>query len=285
MTKPTHLLCRQYTLDLRRPLIMGVLNITPDSFSDGGPFQDPQAAVRHAQRMAGEGADIIDVGAESSRPGSDPVCEHEELARLQPVIKRLIEEVAVPVSVDTCKPAVADQTLYLGAHIINDISGLRDERMLEVVARHGVPVVAMHMRGEPKTMQNDPQYTDVVAEVHQSLEESIQRARRTGIQQVIIDPGIGFGKTAEHNLLLLKRLTEFSSLGCPLLVGTSRKSFIGRITGAEVGDRLSGTLATVAIAVLHGADIVRVHDVRQCREAALIAHAVRRAYSLPPTST
>jgi dihydropteroate synthase len=278
MTKPTHLLCREYTLDLRRPLIMGVLNITPDSFSDGGPFLDPQAAVRHAQRMAGEGADIIDVGAESSRPGSDPVCEHEELARLKPVIKRLMEEVAVPISVDTCKPAVADQTLYLGAHIINDISGLRDERMLEVVARHGVPVVAMHMRGEPKTMQNDPQYTDVVAEVHQSLEESIQRARRTGIQQVIIDPGIGFGKTAEHNLLLLKRLTEFSSLGCPLLVGTSRKSFIGRITGAEVGDRLSGTLATVAIAVLHGADIVRVHDVKQCREAALIAHAVRRAY-------
>jgi dihydropteroate synthase len=269
--------CRQYTLPLDRTLLMGVLNVTPDSFSDGGRFLDPGEAVRHAQRLVEEGADLIDAGAESSRPGSDPVSAEEEWRRLRPVLEGLLREVRVPISVDTYKPEVAGRALALGAHMLNDIAGLRDPAMIETVASHGAAVVIMHMKGEPKTMQQVAEYEDVVAEVKAFLAQQAALATSAGIDGIVIDPGLGFGKTAQHSLELLRRLPELVELGYPVLMGPSRKSFIGHVTGAPVEDRLEGTLAAVTAAVLGGAHIVRVHDVKQCKRAVQVAEAIRGA--------
>ena len=269
--------CGRHMLSLDRTLIMGVVNVTPDSFSDGGLFLDAGRAVDHAQQLVNEGADIIDVGGESSRPGSDPVSEEEELKRVGPVVTALVAKLNVPISIDTYKPATAARCLDLGATMVNDITGLRDPAMREVVARHDVPAVIMHMQGEPKTMQQSPVYDDVVADVKDFLSRRARDAHAAGVRQVIVDPGIGFGKTVAHNMELLRRLGEFNALPYPLLIGVSRKSTIGAITGAPANERLPGTLAATAIAVLHGANIMRVHDVKECRQVVRIASAIRDA--------
>lgn len=269
--------CRDRVLRLDRTLLMGVINVTPDSFSDGGLFLDPASAVEHAKRLVDEGADILDVGGESSRPGSDPVTEEEEWARLEPVLRCLLRHVDAAVSVDTYKPQTARRALEAGAHIINDITGLTDPAMIEIVAQHQVPVVIMHMKGRPKTMQQDVHYEDVVEEVKNFLAGQAEAAAQAGVRQIIVDPGIGFGKKTEHNLQLLRRLGELAALPYPLLVGPSRKSFLGNLTGAAVTDRLGGTLGAVTAAVLGGADLVRVHELKECRQAVLVAEAIRGA--------
>ena len=256
---------------------MGVVNVTPDSFSDGGLFLATECAVEHAKRLVEEGADIVDVGGESSRPGSDPVTEEEELNRVGPVVTALVKNLNVPISIDTYKPRTADRCLDLGATMVNDITGLRCADMRQVVARHDVPAVIMHMKGEPKTMQQNPSYGDVVSDVKDFLLRRALAAEQSGVRQVVIDPGIGFGKTVAHNMTLLRRLSEFKELPYPVLIGVSRKSSIGQITGAWVDERLPGTLAATAIAVLNGADVVRVHDVKECRQAVQIAEAIRSA--------
>ncbi len=269
--------CGPYTLRFDRPVIMGVLNVTPDSFSDGGRFADVEAALAHARRMAADGADIIDVGGESSRPGSDTVPVGEELARVLPVVERLAKELRVPLSIDTYKPKVALECLEAGANIINDITGLTDRKMAKAAADHGAPAVIMHMKGTPKTMQREPHYKDVVAEVAGFLRDRVLYANDMGVKETIIDPGIGFGKTTEHNLELIRRLGELKAIGRPILLGPSRKAFIGSVTGLPVDARLEGTLAAVAVAVHNGADAVRVHDVAEARRAADVAYAIRGA--------
>lgn len=258
---------------------MGILNVTPDSFSDGGDYLDVQQAVARAKSMVAEGATLIDIGGESSRPGASPVSIDEELARVIPVIRAIVEAVDVLISVDTYKAEVAYQALTAGAHLINDITALRgDTAMASVVAEMQAGLILMHMKGTPRTMQKAPQYDDVVAEVRASLQESIETAETEGVapERIIIDPGIGFGKTTEHNITLLKRLTEFQSLNRPLLIGTSRKSFIGKVLGLPVTDRVEGTAATVCWAIAHGADIVRVHDVKANVRAAQMTDALYR---------
>ncbi len=270
--------------DTKRTLIMGVLNVTPDSFSDGGKFLGADLAVEYAREMARVGADIIDVGGESTRPGAAPVSAEEEMLRVLPVIELLRDLV---VSVDTTKAAVAEQALAAGARIVNDISALRfDSRMVEVVRDAGAGVVLMHMQGTPQTMQENPHYDDVIAEVRSFLAERVAFAESHGLKksQIAVDPGIGFGKTVAHNLQMLARLGEFGLLGCPLLVGTSRKSFIGKLLGQrEAGrrpgmdGRLWGTAATVAWAVAQGARIVRVHDVAEMTDVVRMVEAVKQA--------
>ena len=262
-----------------RVLIMGILNVTPDSFSDGGRFLSPDAAVKRALIMEKEGADIIDVGGESSRPGAEPVPVEEELRRVIPVLERLRGKLRIPISIDTTKAEVAEAALRAGASIVNDISALRfDPAMASVVAEFGAGLVLMHMLGTPKTMQQAPHYEDVVTEVRDFLAERAQYAQSQGIprEAIAVDPGIGFGKTVEHNLELLRRLPELVELGFPVLVGPSRKSFIGAILGLGVEERLEGTLAACAVAVVRGADILRVHDVREVRRAADLALHLRR---------
>jgi dihydropteroate synthase len=275
MASLTPITCKQYTLRFEKTLIMGILNMTPDSFSDGGQFNTLDAAVAHAKHLVADGADIIDIGGESTRPGSEPLSEEEELSRVLPLITRLEKELPVPLSVDTYKPRVADIALRTGAHLINDITGLTNPEMRNVAADHKVPVVMMHMLGTPKVMQQHPVYQDVVSDIHTFFQRQIKTAQQAGISQLIIDPGIGFGKTLEHNLRLLKHLNRFEDLGCPLLVGPSRKSFIGMITGLPVHERLEGTLAAVAVAVQNGANIIRVHDVKQCKRAIQVIDAIR----------
>ena len=262
---------------------MGVLNVTSDSFSDGGKFLDVDHAVEHAREMARAGADIIDIGGESTRPGAAPVSVEEELRRVIPVVEQLDD---LLVSVDTTKAAVAEKALAAGARIVNDISALRfDPRLIDVVRDAGAGLVLMHMQGTPETMQQNPQYDDVVAEVRAFLAERIAFAEAQGIlkSQIAVDPGIGFGKTVDHNLQLLARLEEFATLGCPLLVGTSRKAFIGKTLvpfGAgrvhDPEERLWGTAATVAWAVAHGARIVRVHDVAEMIAVVRMVEAVKQ---------
>lgn len=264
-------------LESDKTYIMGVLNVTPDSFSDGGKFIDTSRAVEHAQEILAAGADIIDIGGESSRPGSDPVSDEEELERVLPVIETLKKQTNAYISIDTYKSKVANACLEHGVQMVNDITGLTDDRMIEVVAAHHVPVVIMHMQGKSKTMQTDPHYEDVVGEIKKFFETQIEKATKAGITELILDPGIGFGKTFEHNMTLLKHLREFTSFGYPLLVGTSRKSFIGKITGQEVDDRLEGTIASNVIAIMNGAHIIRVHDVKELKAAALVADAIRKA--------
>ncbi len=267
--------CGSYTLDLQKTRIMGILNLTPDSFYDGGRIHSIETAVHHAQQMVKEGADIIDVGGESTRPGSNPISEQEELSRITAVIKRLIDECPVPISVDTYKPKVAESCLQLGVHILNDITGLRNSDMRKVVATYNVPVVLMHMRGTPKNMQENPVYSDVVSEIKSFFTQQIKNANNSGIKKIIIDPGLGFGKTLTHNIELLRRLQEFKELDCPILIGPSRKSFIGAITGLPVEKRLEGTIAAVVIACMNGAQIIRVHDVGACKQAVQIVDAIQ----------
>lgn len=261
-------------------LLMGVLNVTPDSFSDGGRYYEPEAAVEHALTMIEQGADLIDIGAESSRPGSDPVEEEEETRRLLPVITAICRQVSVPVSVDTTKAGVAQRALDAGAAIVNDISALRfDPLMGQVVAKAGAGLVLMHMQGTPKSMQRNPQYRDVVAEVGQFFVERMKVAEEAGInpEQILLDPGFGFGKNVAHNLTLLMQLDQFATLGRPIMAGVSRKAFIGQVLDRLVDERLMGTAAAVAVAVLRGARIVRVHDVGPMRDVVRMAEAIRQA--------
>jgi len=274
--------CREGDLHLGvRTLVMGVLNVTPDSFSDGGLFLDTHRAIEHGLQMAEEGADIIDVGGESSRPGSDPVSQDQELERIIPVIEALASRLPIPISVDTYKAQVAERAVEAGAQMINDISGLRfDPQMPSVAARFDTPLIIMHIKGTPKTMQQDPSYEDLMGEIIAYLREGIDRAERVGgvdPHQVIVDPGIGFGKRVEDNLMILKRLPELTCLCRPLIIGTSRKSFIGAVLDREVDQRAMGSLATVAVSALKGAHIVRVHDVGPARQAVDMVDAIVNA--------
>ena len=260
-----------------RTLVMGILNVTPDSFSDGGRFLDPEAAVRHGVQMAADGADLVDVGGESTRPGSDPVLAGEEIGRVVPVIARLAEEIpSVPISIDTRKPQVAAAALEAGARIVNDVSGGRDLAMFDLVRARGAAVVLMHMRGEPRTMQEAPTYDDVFGEVHEHLRERIEAAELAGIDpdRIVIDPGIGFGKGFEHNLELIRRIDGFLDLGRPVLVGPSRKRFIGTILDLPEDRRVEGTIGAAAWLVARGAHIVRVHDVREVVRAIRVVDAI-----------
>ncbi len=250
--------------------IMGILNVTPDSFSDGGKFLDPEAAIDHAKLMVKQGADIIDVGGESSRPGSDPVSVKEERRRVLPVIRRLVKELDVPLSIDTYKSEVAKEALEAGACLVNDISGLRfSPDMAAVAAGAKASVVVMHIKGTPKTMQKAPRYKNVVKEVMGQLKAQTDLARKAGVpkDRILVDPGIGFGKTVDHNCELIAEIGQLRKLGYPILIGTSRKTFIGKILGTEVDDRLEGTIASNVVAVLGGVDFVRVHDVKEIKRA------------------
>jgi dihydropteroate synthase len=267
--------CRGKVLDLgSRTHIMGILNVTPDSFSDGGLYADATRALEHARNMVTQGADIIDIGGESTRPGANPLTEEEELRRIIPVIERLTSEIAAPVSVDTYKSSVAIKALNAGASIVNDISGLRfSPDMARVVADHGAAVVIMHIKGTPRDMQMNPVYGDVIGEIMDHLEESAAIARN----RIMIDPGIGFGKTLEHNLTILERLDEFRALGFPIVLGTSRKRFIGTVLDiAAPKDRIEGSAATVALGIQRGARIVRVHDVGYMTKVARMTDAIVR---------
>ena len=273
--------CRKRTFTLgERTLLMGILNVTPDSFSDGGLYFNKEKAIAQGLRMVKEGADFIDIGGESTRPGSKPLSLEEELSRVIPVIESLVKEVDIPISIDTYKSKVAQKAMEAGAEIINDISGLNfDPDLAKVAAKQNAPLILMHIRGNPETMQKDVHYDSLFSEILQYLKDSIQKAENAGLdnEQIIIDPGIGFGKTLEDNLLIIKNLSEFRVLGKPILLGTSRKSFIGKILNAEVEDRLEGTLSSIAIGVLNGAHIIRCHDVLQAKKAIAIADAIRLA--------
>ncbi|MFH0771087.1 MAG: dihydropteroate synthase [Candidatus Omnitrophota bacterium] len=270
----------KHTLNLGlRAHIMGILNVTPDSFSDGGRYLSADKALERALEMESEGADIIDVGGESTRPGAKGVSAEEERDRVIPVIKLLAKRVKIPISIDTTKVSVARRALDSGAVIINDVSGLNgDLEIAGLTARYKAAVVVMHMKGAPRTMQKNPKYKSLICDIAGVLRRSVEFAKAAGIadNRIIVDPGIGFGKTAEHNLKILKRLGEFKSLGYPILVGTSRKCFIGKILDVGVNERIFGTAASVAIAVQNGANILRVHDVGQMRQAACLTEAIIR---------
>ncbi len=259
--------------------VMGIINLSPDSFYAGNRCATVEDAVRHAENMVEEGAHALDVGAESTRPGSQAIGEEIELKRLAPVISALVKRVPVPVSVDTSKPAVADRVLQEGARIINDVAGLNHPEMSRIIARHDAGVVVMHMQGAPETMQDNPQYGDVVEDVLEFLRLSVETAGSAGIapRSIAVDPGIGFGKTLEHNLKLIGSLRRFKVLDKPVLIGVSRKSFIGRILDLDAEERLEGSLAAGVAGVINGADILRVHDVRATVRAVRIAHAIREA--------
>jgi dihydropteroate synthase len=269
--------------------VMGVVNVTPDSFSDGGRYLDPSAAVAHGLELEGEGAAILDVGGESTRPGARPVSETEELRRVVPVIEGLVaRDARAQLSVDTYKASVAARALGAGATLVNDVTALRgDPGMAQVVAERGADCCLMHMLGEPRTMQEDPRYDDVVAEVKAFLEARMAFAVAEGVaeERILLDPGIGFGKTTEHNLELLRRVGELVALGRPVVIGTSRKSFLGRLTGQGVDGRLPGTIATNVIAYERGARVFRVHDVRPVYDALAVAAATVPAPWRTPTSS
>ncbi|MEW6553462.1 MAG: dihydropteroate synthase [Actinomycetota bacterium] len=267
---------REYDLG-KRTLIMGVVNVTPDSFSDGGRFADAPKAIEHALRLEEEGADILDIGGESTRPGSDFITLDEELRRVMPVVEGVLGRAGVPVSIDTTKAEVARQALAAGCAMVNEISALRlDEEMLPLLAGRGVPFCLMHMQGLPKDMQVEPHYEDVIGEISSFLRERAAVAEEAGADpsNIMIDPGIGFGKTLQHNLEILRRLEEFRSLGYTMVIGTSRKSFIGRLLDLPENDRVEGTAASVALGIRGGADIVRVHDVREMARVARVADAI-----------
>ena len=261
----------------QKTLIMGILNVTPDSFSDGGKFIDPEQAVERGLQMVAEGADIIDIGGESTRPGSKPVSASEEIARTVPIIQKLRAETGALISIDTRNAETARAAVAAGADIINDISALADPGMAAVAAETGAGLVLMHMLGTPETMQNDPHYGDVVAEVRSFLEERTAFAIARGVapEQIALDPGIGFGKTNEHNLALLRGIPALAAAGRPVLIGASRKGFIGRLTGCAPADRLAGSLAVAAFSILRGAQILRVHDVKESCDAARLVDTLR----------
>ncbi len=279
--------CGRHTLDLSTPVVMGVLNVTPDSFSDGGRFLDTGEAVRQARRLAAEGAALIDVGGESTRPGADPVEPAEELDRVIPVIEAIVAELDVPVSVDTSKPEIMEAALEAGASMVNDVLALQAPGAMEVVAASGAAVCLMHMQGRPRSMQADPRYVDVVQDVHHFLSERVAACEAAGMDRsrLVIDPGFGFGKTLEHNLALLAALDEFTREGLPVLAGLSRKSMIGQITGRPTAERLAGSVALAALAVEHGASIIRAHDVAATLDAARIGAAMRRRQRLEGRDT
>ena len=261
------------------PLIMGVLNVTPDSFSDGGTYVTIEQAVNHARQMQAQGADIIDIGAESSRPGAQPIAESEELRRLIPVVEAVREAVSLPISVDTTKAAVARSAIQAGVAIVNDISALQGESsMAQLVAETGVGVVLMHMQGTPQTMQQSPRYGNVVEEVMAFLQQRAQVAIACGVRssQIVLDPGFGFGKLQEHNLRMLAEFEAFTTLGYPVLAGVSRKQFIGNVIRRPVHEREFGNAGAVAVAVLKGAHIIRVHDVRAMKDTAMVVSAISR---------
>ena len=289
---PFTLCCKEFRLELgAQTKIMGIVNVTPDSFSDGGQFYAFETAVAHAHRLVEAGADIIDIGGESTRPFAQDVSAAEEIDRVLPVIKELARKISVPISIDTTKSAVAQAALAAGASIINDISALRmDPQMAEVAAHHDVPVILMHMQGTPRSMQIHPHYDDLIGEVSAFLGDAIQRAQKAGIDadKIIIDPGIGFGKTVTHNLLLIQQLQALADLGAPILVGPSRKAFIRKILAGPASKELgvdqpeveTGTQAAVAAAVMNGAHIVRVHNVANSKAMITILDAIRSAGKL-----
>ncbi|MDP1593349.1 MAG: dihydropteroate synthase [Gallionella sp.] len=267
--------CGKFTLDLSHPLVMGIVNITPDSFSDGGMHWRRDAAMAHARQLIEDGADIIDIGGESTRPGAQPVSLQEELDRVLPVIEGL-RGASVPISIDTFKPEVMKQAIAAGAHMVNDINALQDEAALSIIAAGKVAVCLMHKQGNPQNMQSQPYYHDVVGEVGDFLRARILAAEAAGIarQRIVIDPGFGFGKTLRHNLVLLRELKQLAALGVPLLAGLSRKSMLGALTGQEAGQRMPASVAAALIAVQRGANIVRVHDVRATVDALKIWNAI-----------
>lgn len=270
--------CGRFRLDCARPLVMGVVNVTPNSFSDGGLFFDPQQAVAHARRLIEEGADLVDVGGESTRPGAQPVDASDELRRVVPVL-RALRDAPVPVAVDTAKPLVMQAALGEGASLINDVNALRAPGAMELAATSDAGLCMMHMQGDPRTMQAAPRYEDVVAEVRNFLSGRIAAAAAMGIARgrIVIDPGFGFGKTVEHNLELLRNLHRLAELGAPVLVGLSRKSTLGAITGRPATERLAASVAAALLAVQRGARIVRVHDVAATRDALAVLAAVEAA--------
>ena len=264
----------------RKPktIVMGIVNVTPDSFSDGGLFCDPVRAFDRAQQLRTEGADIIDIGGESTRPYSDPTSIEEEIGRVIPVIEALKKKTGIPISLDTYKSEVAGIGLEEGVDFINDVSGLRfDSNMAGLIAQHDAGIIIMHMKGSPKTMQGNPVYEDLMAEICNYLETGVKIALNAGVSMsnIVVDPGIGFGKTVSHNLHILKKLPELVSVGCPILVGTSRKSFIGHILNREGGERLEGTKATIVAAILNGASIIRIHDVKETMDVIKMADAIK----------
>jgi dihydropteroate synthase len=282
MVTPMEFHLKGQRLGLDRPLLMGIVNVTPDSFFDGGRFCDPHRAVAHALRLVEEGADLLDIGAESTRPGALPVDVQEERRRLVPVVAAVAKAVSVPISVDTSKSEVARAAIDAGAIMVNDVTALRgDSTMVDVVAQAGTGLVLMHMQGTPDTMQHAPRYDDVVGEVAQFLAERIRFAIDHGVakDRIVVDPGIGFGKTLGHNLDLLANLRVFTELGYPLLVGPSRKGFIGQLTDQSVEARGWGTAGVVALAVEQGANILRVHDVGPMKDVAKVAVAIARRIS------
>jgi dihydropteroate synthase len=269
--------CNGRTLVLDRVRVMGIVNVTPDSFSDGGEHASLEAAVAHGLKLAGEGADILDVGGESTRPGAAEISVEEELRRVLPVIERLVRETTLPISIDTSKPEVMRAAVEAGAGMVNDVYALRREGALDAAAALGVPVVLMHMQGEPRSMQAAPQYDDVVADVHRFLAERIFAAEMAGIakKKIVVDPGFGFGKTLEHNLALLAQLERFTELGVPLLAGLSRKKTIGELTGRDdPHERVHGSVAAHLLAAQRGAKILRVHDVAATMDALKVWSAV-----------
>lgn len=262
-----------------RTHVMGILNVTPDSFSDGGRYLDIERAITHGQKLVEDGADFIDIGGESTRPGSESVAIEEEIRRVIPVIEALAKEIHVPISIDTCKSDVADAALHAGAVLVNDISAMTfDVKMASVAVKYQASVVLMHMQGTPKTMQMNPSYRNVTEDVKQFLLGRIEAAVNAGIKQIIIDPGVGFGKKFEHNIQLLKELKSFTSLRYPLLVGVSRKSFLGAILNLPPDDRIEGTAAAVTAAIMNGANIIRVHDVKEMKRVAMVSDTLKSAH-------
>lgn len=270
---------RQSSLDLSQPVVMGILNVTPDSFSDGGNYVDVEVALHRARDMVTEGAAIIDIGGESTRPGAAPVSAQQELDRVVPVVERLAKELECAISIDTMKPVVMDAACAAGASLINDVNALQAPGAIEVARRHGAAVCLMHMRGEPRTMQQQPQYDDVVAEVRDYLQQRLEACLAGDIsrEKIVLDPGFGFGKALDHNLRLLAELPALLTLGQPLLVGLSRKSMFGMLLGSATNERLPAGLAAATIAVWHGAAIVRTHDVRATVDAVRVGAALRAA--------
>jgi len=273
--------CDGHTIDLTvKPALMGILNVTPDSFSDGGLYNTHQKAINRVDEMIAQGADIIDIGGESTRPGAEPVSEKEESARVIPVIKEIVRKFNIPISIDTRKTEVAKKALDAGAHIVNNVEGLKNNEILgKIVARYDVPIILMHMRGNPKTMQKDIKYRSVVSDIIEELKNSITLARDAGIREdnILVDPGIGFGKTTDDNLKIINRINDFKILKKSVVLGPSRKSFIGNVLNLNVSERLEGTLAVVAYASLKGVNIIRVHDVMQTRRVIDMVKAIKDA--------
>lgn len=276
LTLPMHFICGNFQLNLNRPHVMGIVNVTPDSFSDGGQFSKVSLAVAHALKLVEEGADILDIGGESTRPNATPVGLQEELDRVIPVIEKLASQVNVPISIDTYKPQVMQAAIAAGASIVNDVRALQDEGALELVAKSTAGVCLMHMQGMPQTMQQNPQYVDVVNEVKAFLAARVQACEQVGISRdrIMLDPGFGFGKTRAHNITLIRELEQFSVLKQPLLVGLSRKSVLGQMTGNDVDARLYASIAAAVVATMKSAQVVRVHDVKATVEALKVVSAI-----------